>query len=169
MLQELHLGLPGGFEKVINYASHRRIDEIRETWKIRLSTMAAVSGRRHRLVIKNNYIVVIISILLQLELVCIDLLTIEQHKEGHQTCIVITDHLARYAQARPARNQTTAQIAFSPTFFFICSDQAVNFTSNFIKKQNISGIPRHSESCSRHCTCQNTSKTIIASKIQIKY
>lgn len=120
MLQELHLGLPGGFEKVINYASHRRIDEIRETWKIRLSTMAAVSGRRHRLVIKNNYIVVIISILLQLELVCIDFLTIEQHKEGHQTCIVITDHLARYAQARPARNQTTrttAQITFSPTFF----------------------------------------------------
>lgn len=83
MLQELHLGLPGGFEKVINYASHRRIDEIRETWKIRLSTMAAVSGRKHRLVIKNNYIVVIISILLQLELVCIDFLTIEQHKEGH--------------------------------------------------------------------------------------
>ena len=77
-----------------------------------------------------------------LELVCIDFLSLERSKGGHENILVITD-FTRYAQAFPTRNQlakTTAKVLFEnfivhygfPARFH--SDQGRNFESSLIKK-----------------------------------
>ena len=78
-----------------------------------------------------------------MELVYIDFLSLERSKGGHENILVITDHLSRYAQAFPTRNQlakTTAKVLFEnfivhygfPARFH--SDQRRNFESSLIKE-----------------------------------
>ena len=46
-------------------------------------------------------------------MVCIDFLSSEKSNGGHENILVVTDHLTRYAQAFPIRNQlakTTAKV-----------------------------------------------------------
>ena len=45
-----------------------------------------------------------------LELVCMDYLTLETSKGGHQNILVITDHFTKYAVAIPTRNQQQKQL-----------------------------------------------------------
>ena len=78
-----------------------------------------------------------------MELVCIDFLLLEPSKGGHESILVITDHVTRYAQAIPMRNQkatTTARALFDNFFIHygfpgkLHSDQGANFESKVIKK-----------------------------------
>ena len=46
-----------------------------------------------------------------LELICIDLLSLEQSNGGYENILVIIDHFIRYAQAIPTRNQTAQTTA----------------------------------------------------------
>ena len=78
-----------------------------------------------------------------LQLVCLDFLTLEQSKGGHQNILVITDHFTRYAQAITTKNQTartTAQALFDHFILHygipqrIHSDQGANFESKVIKE-----------------------------------
>ena len=87
-----------------------------------------------------------------LELVCMDFLTLEQSKGGHQNILVITDHFTRYAQAIPTRNQTartTAQALFDNFIVHygipqrIHSDQGANFGSKVVKELcNLTGMKK---------------------------
>ena len=78
-----------------------------------------------------------------MELICIDFLSLERSKGGHENILVITDHFTRYAQAFPTRNQLakpTAKILFENFIVHygfparIHSDQGRNFESSLIKK-----------------------------------
>lgn len=54
-----------------------------------------------------------------MEVVCIDFLSLERSKGGHENILVITDHFTRYAIAVPTRNQTaqtTARVLFDSFF-----------------------------------------------------
>jgi transposase InsO family protein len=77
-------------------------------------------------------------------LICIDFLSLEQSKGGYDNILVITDHLTRYAQAIPTRNQkaqTTASRCLWESFIQHYSfparkhsDQGRNFESTVIRE-----------------------------------
>ena len=78
-----------------------------------------------------------------MELICIDYLSVEPSKGGHENTLVITDHFTRYAQAIPTKNQsanTTAKALFENFFVHygfpskIHSDMGANFESKVIRK-----------------------------------
>ena len=78
-----------------------------------------------------------------MELLCIDFLSLERSKGGHEHILVVTDHFTGYAQAFPTRNQlakTTAKILFENFVVHygfparIHSDQGRNFESSLIKE-----------------------------------
>ena len=78
-----------------------------------------------------------------MELVCIDFLSLEPSKGGHESILVITDHFRHLAQAIPTHNQkasTTARALFDNFFIHygfpgkLHSDQGANFESKVIKK-----------------------------------
>ena len=78
-----------------------------------------------------------------MELLCIDLLSLERSKGGHEHILVVTNHFTSYAQAFPTRNQlakTTAKILFENFVVHygfrarIHSDEGRNFESNLIKE-----------------------------------
>ena len=75
-----------------------------------------------------------------MELLCIDFLSLERSKGGHEHILVVPDHFTRYAQAFPTRNQlakTTAKILFENFvvhYGFPASDQGRNFESSLIKE-----------------------------------
>ena len=78
-----------------------------------------------------------------MDLVCMDLLSLEMSAGGYENILVITDHFTRFAQAIPSKNQTaktTARLLFDN---FVChygfsarlhSDQGRNFESKVIKE-----------------------------------
>ena len=77
-----------------------------------------------------------------MELLCIDFLSLERSKGGHEHILVVTDHFTRYAQAFPTRNQlakTTAKILFENFVVHygfparIHSDQGRNFESSLLR------------------------------------
>jgi hypothetical protein len=78
-----------------------------------------------------------------LELVCMDVLTLEPSKGGYQHILIITDHFTRFAQAKPTNNQmakTTAEAfynSFMTKYGFptrIHSDQGANIDDNILKR-----------------------------------
>ena len=87
-----------------------------------------------------------------MELVCIDFLSLEKSKGGHENILVITDHFSRYAQAIPTRNQkatTTAKVLFENFFLHygfpavLHSDKGANFESKVIRKLcDIAGVKK---------------------------
>ena len=78
-----------------------------------------------------------------MELVCIDFLSLERSKGGHENILAITGHFTRYAQAFPTRNQlakTTAKVLFEQFIVHygfparLHSDQGRNFESSVIRE-----------------------------------
>ena len=78
-----------------------------------------------------------------MELVCIDFLSLERSKGGHENILVITDHFTRYAQTFPTRNQlakTTAKVLFDNFIVHygfparLHSDHGRNFESSVIRE-----------------------------------
>ena len=78
-----------------------------------------------------------------MEIVCLDYLSLERSKGGHENILVINDHFSRYAQAIPTRNQTaktTARVLFDNFIVHygfparIHSDQGQNFESHLIEE-----------------------------------
>ena len=76
-----------------------------------------------------------------MELLCIDFLSLERSKDGHENILVNINHFTRYAQAFPTRNQlanTKAKILFKNFIVHygfparIHSDQGRNFESSHI-------------------------------------
>ena len=70
---------------------------------------------RRKSSIKPNAELVNITSTQPMELICIDFLSLERSKGGHENILVIKDHFTRYAQAFPTRNQlakNTAKILF---------------------------------------------------------
>ena len=89
-----------------------------------------------------------------MELVCIDFLSLEKSKGGHENILVITDHFSRYAQAIPTRNQKatiTAKVLFENFFLHygfpavLHSDKGANVESKVIRKLcEIAGVKKSS-------------------------
>ena len=87
-----------------------------------------------------------------MELICIDFLSLERSKGGHEHRLVITDHFTRYTQAFPTRNQlakTTAKVLFENFILHygfparIHSDQGRNFESTLIEELcSLAGIEK---------------------------
>ena len=98
---------------------------------------------RRKTAVKKKAELVNITTSSPMELVCIDFLSLEPSKGGHESILVITDHFTRLAQAIPTRNQkatTTARALFDNFFIHygfpgkLHSDQGANFESKVIKK-----------------------------------
>ena len=53
-----------------------------------------------------------ISTIQPVELVCIDILSLERSKGGHENILVITHHFTRYAQTFPTKNQLSKTVLF---------------------------------------------------------
>ena len=69
---------------------------------------------------KTTAKLVVVDSTYPMDLVCMDVLSLEMSAGGYEHILVITDHFTRYAQAIPTRNQsakTTARILFDN---FIC-------------------------------------------------
>ena len=87
-----------------------------------------------------------------MELVCMDFLSLEPSKGGHENILVITDHFTRYAQAVPCKNRTATTTAkalydnFIRYYSFserLYSDQGRNFESKVIQELcKIAGIEK---------------------------
>ena len=87
-----------------------------------------------------------------LELVAMDLLTLEMSKGGFQNILVITDHFTKYAVAVPTKNQTAKTTADALFYNFIVhyglplrlhSDQGANYESKIIHELcQMSGISK---------------------------
>ena len=94
-----------------------------------------------------------------MELVCIDFLSLERSKGGYENILVLTDHLSRYAQAFPTRNQkaqTTAKVLYENFFVHygfpavlhsdkgaVCCLAHRGSTVGFLLLQCSSGVVRH--------------------------
>ena len=98
---------------------------------------------RRKTAVKKKAELVNITTRSPMELVCIDFLSLEPSKGGHESILVITDHFTRLAQAIPLRNQkatTTARALFDNFFIHygfpgkLHSDQGANFESKVVKK-----------------------------------
>ena len=102
--------------------------------------------------VKNSVELVCIESCQPFELICIDLLSLEQSKAGYENILVITDHFTRYAQAIPTRNQTAQTTvrclweSFIQHYSFparIYSDRGRNFESTVIRELcKMAGIKR---------------------------
>ena len=77
-----------------------------------------------------------------MELLCIDCLSLERLKGGHEYILGVTNQFTRYAQAFPTKShlaKTTSKILFANFVVYygfparIHSDQGRNFESNLIK------------------------------------
>ena len=107
---------------------------------------------RRKSSIKPSAELVNISTTQPMELICIDFLSLERSKGGHEHILVITDHFTRYAQAFPTRNQlakTTAKVLFENFILHygfparIHSDQGRHFESTLIKELcSLAGIEK---------------------------
>ena len=72
-----------------------------------------------------------------MEIICIDYLSVEPSKGGHENILVIADQFTRYAKDIPTRNKsanTTAKALFENVFVHYGSDMGANFKSKLIWK-----------------------------------
>ena len=75
-----------------------------------------------------------------MEILCVDVLSLEKSKGGFENILVMTDHFTRYKQAFPSKKQlaeTTAKVLFDNVLYGFPSrihyDQGPNFESELMK------------------------------------
>ena len=102
---------------------------------------SCISCFQRKTVQKPNAELVNITTTQPVELVCIDFLSLERSKCGHEIILVITDHFTRYAQAFSTRNRlvkTTAKVLVEQFIVHYCypaplqSDHGRSFESSVI-------------------------------------
>ena len=83
---------------------------------------------RRKTAVKKKAELVNITTSSPMELVCIDFLSLEPNKGGHESILVITDHFTRLTQSIPMHNQkatSTARVLFHTSLFIMAS--LINF------------------------------------------